>query len=119
MKRSTFSKEQIAYGLDEVDAGRPVAGVCRQLESENSRLKRLVADLTLDKHMLWERWEKISSAPLCKALLTIVPATMYPAYVWSVSAPGHEGKSRVWSYRVTLASCRRFFRRTANPPSNG
>jgi len=86
MKRSKFSEEQIAYGLREVEGGRPVADVCRQLgvseatfyawkkkyghlgvtelrrlrqlEDENSRLKRLVADLTLDKHMLSEALRK-------------------------------------------------------------
>jgi putative transposase len=30
----------------------------RQLEDENARLKRLVADLTLDKHMLAEALRK-------------------------------------------------------------
>jgi putative transposase len=30
----------------------------RQLEDENGRLKRLVADLTLDKHMLSEALRK-------------------------------------------------------------
>ena len=30
----------------------------RQLEDENTRLKRLVADLTLDKHMLSEALRK-------------------------------------------------------------
>ena len=30
----------------------------RQLEDENNRLKRLVADLTLDKHMLAEALRK-------------------------------------------------------------
>jgi putative transposase len=30
----------------------------RQLEEENNRLKRLVADLTLDKHMLSEALRK-------------------------------------------------------------
>jgi putative transposase len=30
----------------------------RQVEEENSRLKRLVADLSLDKHMLWEALRK-------------------------------------------------------------
>jgi len=30
----------------------------RQLEEENARLKRLVADLTLDKHMLAEALRK-------------------------------------------------------------
>jgi len=82
MKRSKFSEEQIAYALRQVEAGTPASDVCRQLgvseatfyawkkkyahlgvselrrlrqlEDENNRLKRLVADLTLDKHMLSE-----------------------------------------------------------------
>ena len=83
MKRSKFSEEQIAYALRQAESGTPVGDVCRQigvseatfyqwkkkfahlgvgelrrlrqLEDENGRLKRLVADLTLDKHMLSER----------------------------------------------------------------
>ena len=86
MKRSKFTEEQVAYALREVESGRPPAEVCRQLgvseatfytwkkrsahlgvselrrlrslEDENSRLKRLVADLTLDKHMLSEALRK-------------------------------------------------------------
>ena len=82
MKRSKFSEEQIAYVLRQVEAGSPVGDVCRQmgvreatfyvwkqryaglgvgelrrlrqLEDENTRLKQVVADLTLDKHMLSE-----------------------------------------------------------------
>lgn len=79
MKKSKFTEEQIAYALRQVESGTAPADVCRQLgvseatfciwkkkshlgvselrklrslEDENSRLKRLVADLTLDKHML-------------------------------------------------------------------
>lgn len=80
MKRSTFSEEQIAYALRQAESGTPIGDVCRQLgvseatfyawkkkyghlgamelrrmrqlEDENTRQKRLVADLTLDKHML-------------------------------------------------------------------
>jgi putative transposase len=80
MKKSKFTEEQIAYALRQVEAGTPPADICRQLgvsettfyvwkrkyaqlgmcqlqrlqslEDENVRLKRLVADLTLDKHML-------------------------------------------------------------------
>src|SRR5262249_33365543 len=82
MKRSKFSEEQVAYALRQADAGTAVGDVCRQLgiseaafyvwkkryghlgvhevrrvrqlEDENARLKRLVAALTLDKHMLAE-----------------------------------------------------------------
>lgn len=86
MKRSKFSEEQVAYALRQVEAGTPVSDICRQLgvseatfyawkkkyahlgvselrrlrqlEDENARLKRLVADLTLDKHMLSEALRK-------------------------------------------------------------
>ena len=86
MKRSKFSEEQIAYALRQAESGTPVADVCRQLgvseatfyawkkkyahlgvselrrmrqlEDENRRLKALVADLTLDKHMLSEALRK-------------------------------------------------------------
>ena len=86
MKKSKFSEEQIAYALRQVESGTPVADVCRQLgvsdatfyiwkkkfahlgvselrrmrqlEDENNRLKRVVADLTLDKHMLAEALRK-------------------------------------------------------------
>ena len=80
MKRSRYTEEQIAFALRQVESGTPVAEVIRkmgiteptfyrwkkqfagmgvaeirrlkQLEDENARLKRLVADLTLDKTML-------------------------------------------------------------------
>ena len=80
MKSSKFSEEQIAYALRQAESGTAVAEICRklgvseptfyrwkkqfagmgvveirrlkQLEDENTKLKRLVADLTLDKTML-------------------------------------------------------------------
>jgi putative transposase len=86
MKRSKFSEEQIVYAIRQAEAGTPVGDLCRQLgvsdatfyawkkkyahlgvselrrlrqlEEENSRLKRLVADLSLDKHMLSEALRK-------------------------------------------------------------
>lgn len=86
MKRSRYSEEQIVYALRQAEAGTPVGDLCRQLgvsdatfyawkkkyahlgvselrrlrqlEEENSRLKRLVADLSLDKHMLSEALRK-------------------------------------------------------------
>ena len=86
MKRSKFSEEQIAHALRQAESGTPLGDVCRQLGvseatfyawkkkyghlgvtevrrmrqlgDENLRLKRLVADLTLDKHMLAEALRK-------------------------------------------------------------
>ena len=86
MKRSKFSEEQVAYALRQAESGTPVVDVCRQLgvsestfflwkkkyghlgvtelrrlrqlEEENARLKRVVADLTLDKHILMETIRK-------------------------------------------------------------
>ena len=82
MTRKTFSEEQMVYALRQAEAGTPVVEVCRktgiteqtfyrwkrkfagrgvaevrrlrQVEEENRRLKQLVADLTLDKHLLQE-----------------------------------------------------------------
>ena len=80
MKKSRFSEQQIAFILKQGDDGTSVEEVCRkagisqqtyyrwrkkyaglmpsevrrlkQLEEENARLKRTVADLSLDKDML-------------------------------------------------------------------
>ena len=82
MKRSKFTEEQVTYVLRQTESGTAVEDVCRsigisqatfyiwkkkygdlgasevrrlrQLEEENLRLKRLVADLTLDKSILQE-----------------------------------------------------------------
>jgi putative transposase len=86
MKRSKFSEEQIVCAIRQAESGTPVGDLCRQLgvsdatfyawkkkyahlgvselrrlrqlEEENSQLKRLVADLSLDKHMLSEALRK-------------------------------------------------------------
>ena len=86
MKRSKFSEAQIVYALRQAESGTPIGDLCRQygiaeqtfyawkkkyahlgvselrklrsLEEENARLKRVVADLTLDKHMLTEALRK-------------------------------------------------------------
>jgi putative transposase len=86
MKKSKLSEEQIAYALRQVESGTPPADVCRQLgvseatfyiwkkkyahlgvtelrklrslEDENARLKKVVADLSLDKHILTEALRK-------------------------------------------------------------
>ena len=80
MKKSRFSEQQIAFVLRQAEEGTAVAEVCRkagiseasfynwrkkygglmpsemkrlkQLDEENHRLKKLVADLSLDKEML-------------------------------------------------------------------
>jgi putative transposase len=80
--KSRFTEEQIAYALRLAESGRPVTDLCRQigisdatfytrkkkyadmgvselrkleqLEDENARLRRIVADLTLDKQILQE-----------------------------------------------------------------
>ncbi len=85
-RKSRFSAEQIAYALKQVDAGVPVAEVCRkygvsqgtyyrwrskygelapsevrrmkELEAENRRMKSIIADLTLDKEILQDALKK-------------------------------------------------------------
>ena len=80
MRKSKFKESQIAFDLRQAEEGMPVAEVCRkagigeatyynwrkkygglmpsemkrlkQLDEENHRLKKLVADLSLDKEML-------------------------------------------------------------------
>ncbi len=82
MRKSRFTEEQIAFALKQAETGTPVKEVIRkmgiteqtfyrwkrkygglsgselrklkQLEEENRRLKQMVADLSLDKHMLQE-----------------------------------------------------------------
>ena len=77
-----YSQEQIIYALRQVEGGRKIAEVCRELgvseqtyhrwkrqyagmgvselrklkklEDENASLRKLVADLSLDKHILQE-----------------------------------------------------------------
>lgn len=80
MKKSRYTEEQIAFALKQAELGTAVSEVCRklgvseqtfyrwknrfggmlpsdmkrlkQLEEENAKLKKLVADLSLDKVML-------------------------------------------------------------------
>jgi len=82
MRKTKFTEEQIAFALKQAETGTPVREVIRkmgiteqtfyrwkkkygglgsselrrlrQLEEENRRLKQMVADLSLDKHMLQE-----------------------------------------------------------------
>ncbi len=80
MKKSRYTEEQVAFALKQAELGTAVAEVCRkmgvseaaffrwkqkygglgpselrrlrQLEEEDTKLKKLVADLSLDKAML-------------------------------------------------------------------
>ena len=82
MKKSKFTESQIAFAIKQAKAGTKVEEVChqmgissatffnwkkkygglgiselrrlRQWEEENQQLKKLAADLSLDKHMLQE-----------------------------------------------------------------
>jgi putative transposase len=86
MKKSKLTEQQIIFALNQSETGVTVGEVCRkmgiseatfynwkkkygglgtsklrklsQLEDENFRLKKLVADLSLDKHMLQEVLKK-------------------------------------------------------------
>ena len=82
MRKARFTEEQISFAIQQAESGTPVVEVCRkigvseqtfyrwkrkyvgmgvselrrirQLEEENRKLKKIVADLSLDKHMLQE-----------------------------------------------------------------
>ena len=86
MKQSRFTEEQIVHALRQAESGTPAVEDCRklgvseqtfyrwkrqfaglgvaelrrlrQLEEENRKLKQLVADQSLDKHMLQEALRK-------------------------------------------------------------
>jgi putative transposase len=86
MKKSKFTEAQIVFGLKQAETGTSVDEVCRklgitqatfynwkkkygglgvsdlrklrQLEEENHQLKKLVADLSLDKQMLQDVLKK-------------------------------------------------------------
>lgn len=88
MKKTRFTEQQIAFALKQAETGSAVAEVLRklgiseatfynwkkkygglsinelrrlkQLEDENARLKKIVADLSLDKEMLQDVFKKIS-----------------------------------------------------------
>lgn len=90
MKKTRYTEEQIAFALKQAETGTPVAEViCRmgvseqtfyrwkkvygglgvgelrrvkQFEDENRKLKQLVADLSLDKHILQDVLAKNSGA---------------------------------------------------------
>lgn len=82
MKQKRYTNEQIVYALKQAEGGQKITDLCRQLgvseatfynwkkrfsglgvseiremrqlREENAKLRQLVADLSLDKHMLQE-----------------------------------------------------------------
>lgn len=86
MKKSKFTEAQIAFAIKQQETGVKIEEICRkmgiseptfynwkkkysgvgvaelrklrELEQENAQLKKLVADLSLDKHMLQEVLKK-------------------------------------------------------------
>ena len=86
MNKSKFTESQIVFAIKQSETGTPVSEVCRKmgissatfynwkkkygglgvselrrlksLEEENSRLKKLVADLSLDKQILQDVLQK-------------------------------------------------------------
>src|SRR4051795_13178571 len=94
MPRKGHSEEKILFAVRQVEAGKKVGDVCRemgvsqqtfyswkkryagvgiselrelrQLRDENRKLKTLVADLTLDKHILQEVLSKKSLKPAAR-----------------------------------------------------
>lgn len=87
MKKFNYTEEQIAFALKQAELGTPISEVCRklgiaeqtfyrckskyggmlpsdmkrlrQLEEENAKLKKLVANLSLDRLMLQDVLTKI------------------------------------------------------------
>jgi putative transposase len=96
MKASKFTEAQIAFVLKQAEDGAPIAEVCRkagisdatfynwrkryaglmpsemkrlrQLEDQNAKLKRIVADLSLDKAMLQDVLSKTYGPPRRQAI---------------------------------------------------
>ena len=123
MKRLRFSEEQIAYALRLAESGTPVVDVCRQIgvseatyytwkkkygdlgvtelrrlkmrEDENVRLKRIVADLTLDKQILQEVVKKSSEG--CQARLASAESGHCdgPSTIWLFVCVGHAQARRL------------------------
>ena len=97
MKKSRFTEEEITFALRHADSGTPVADVCRQLgireasldleeevrrgvseprqlrqlRDENARLKRRMADLTVDRHILQEVLKKKDLRPARRRQLAL------------------------------------------------
>ncbi len=104
MKKSKYTEQQIAFALKQAELGAPVEEVCRklgisdatfynwkkkygglgsselwrlrQLEEENSKLKRLVVDLSLDKGRRAMKWTPPSQRDIGSQLKIMVVTAM-------------------------------------------
>lgn len=114
MKKSKFSDQQIAFALQQAETGTAVGDVCRKLgiseatfyrwkdrygglmpsevrklkhlEEENTRLRRLVSDLSLDKEMLLEPGRLVCRPDACVSAL---PAGRAANATQTTSAKGY------------------------------
>jgi len=119
MKRSKFTEAQIAFILRQAEEGTAVGEVCRkagiseatfynwrnkyaglmpsemkrlrQLEEENGKLKKIVADLSLDKAML--RTSSAESFEACPEASTGRPCALDLAGEHSTSLPRAAGRT--------------------------
>lgn len=128
MKKSTFTTEQIIYALRQAEQGTSVVEVCRslgiseqtfyrwkkrfagmgvaelqrlrQLEDENRKLKQLVADLSLDKHMLQFCGAMSSSrrspSAVTRPCFRTARSHPSPGRSWGVPAGGERATRRGW-----------------------
>jgi len=116
MPKKRFTDEQIAFALRQAEAGTAVGEICRkmgvseatfyrwkkvyagvgvaeirrlkQLEDENGKLKRLVADLSLDKEMLQDALLKKCMTCPVRARVWVVPTTAVRLNVSGLSRAG-------------------------------
>ena len=131
MKKSRFTEEQIAYALKQAETGTPVAEVLRrmgiseqtfyrwkklygglgtgelrrlkQLEEENRKLKQLVADLSLDKHILQDVLSKKLRASLPRPRSALAPRLgARPGGTATVQPPGWAGEGIDNLYAPTI-----------------
>lgn len=123
MKASKFTEAQIAFVLKQAEDGTAIGEVCRkagiseatfynwrkryaglmpsevrrlrQLEDENAKLKRIVADLSLDKAMLQDVLQKMYGPPRrCKVRFPSDDASLHkcirPLASGPLLRPGHD-----------------------------
>ncbi len=128
MKQKRYTDEQIAFALRQAESGMAVAEICRklgvaeptfyrrkkqftgmgtleirrlkQLETENAKLKRLVADLSLDQTMLRDVLRKKWRGPRCAVTWWLCCRT--------ATSPASVGPARRWGFTVQRSATRLF-----------